>query len=152
MRVIIAAGGTGGHIYPGVAIAREFKRRDPATEILFVGTPRGLESKIVPSEGFALELIEVGALKGVSLFAKIKSLVGLPLSFVTASSSDAPLRGVTSAVSSVFPASSFSRATWMMKSRALIPALAAGLSLTTETIWIASQKNPPDDFKLSPIH
>src|ERR1051325_7025615 len=81
MRVIIAAGGTGGHIYPGVAIANEFKRRDPATEILFVGTPRGLESKIVPREGFALELIKVGALKGVSLFQRIKSLAGLPLFF-----------------------------------------------------------------------
>ncbi|HKQ04235.1 MAG TPA: undecaprenyldiphospho-muramoylpentapeptide beta-N-acetylglucosaminyltransferase [Blastocatellia bacterium] len=84
MRVIIAAGGTGGHIYPGVAIAREFKRRDAATDILFVGTPRGLESKIVPREGFQLEMIQVGALKGVSLFAKTKSLAGLPLSFVAA--------------------------------------------------------------------
>ncbi len=82
MRVIIAAGGTGGHIYPGVAIAREFKRRDPQTEILFVGTPRGLESKIVPREGFALEMIKVGALKGVSVFQRIKSLAQLPLSFV----------------------------------------------------------------------
>jgi UDP-N-acetylglucosamine--N-acetylmuramyl-(pentapeptide) pyrophosphoryl-undecaprenol N-acetylglucosamine transferase len=84
MRVIIAAGGTGGHIYPGVAIAREFERRDPQTEILFVGTPRGLESKIVPREGFKLELLQVGALKGVSLFAKTKSLARLPLSFVSA--------------------------------------------------------------------
>src|ERR1043165_1016568 len=81
MRVIIAAGDPGGHIYPGVALAREFKRRDPATEILFVGTPRGLESKIVPREGFKLELIQVGALKGVSLFVKGKALVGCPLSF-----------------------------------------------------------------------
>lgn len=82
MRVIIAAGGTGGHIYPGVAIAREFRRRDSQTEILFVGTPRGLESKIVPSEGFTLEMIEVGALKGVSVFQRIKSLAQLPLSLV----------------------------------------------------------------------
>ena len=84
MRVIIAAGGTGGHIFPGVAIAREFKRRDPSIEILFVGTRRGLESKIVPREGFELELLTVGALKGVSLFEKIKSLAGLPMSFVAA--------------------------------------------------------------------
>jgi UDP-N-acetylglucosamine--N-acetylmuramyl-(pentapeptide) pyrophosphoryl-undecaprenol N-acetylglucosamine transferase len=84
MRVIIAAGGTGGHIYPGVAIAHEFKRRDPDTEILFVGTPRGLESKIVPREGFKLEMIRVGALKGVSLFEKTKSLGQLPMSFVAA--------------------------------------------------------------------
>jgi UDP-N-acetylglucosamine--N-acetylmuramyl-(pentapeptide) pyrophosphoryl-undecaprenol N-acetylglucosamine transferase len=84
MRVIIAAGGTGGHIFPGIAIAREFKRRDPATEILFVGTARGLESKIVPREGFDLELIKVGALKGVRLFERIKSLSGLPMSFLAA--------------------------------------------------------------------
>jgi UDP-N-acetylglucosamine--N-acetylmuramyl-(pentapeptide) pyrophosphoryl-undecaprenol N-acetylglucosamine transferase len=84
MRVIIAAGGTGGHIYPGVAIAREFRRRDPQTEILFVGTPRGLESKIVPREGFELKMIEVGALKSVSVFQRIKSLAQLPLSFVAA--------------------------------------------------------------------
>jgi len=84
MRVIIAAGGTGGHIFPGVAIAREFRRRDSSTEILFVGTARGLETKIVPREGFDLELISVGALKGVSLFERIKSLAGLPMSLVAA--------------------------------------------------------------------
>ena len=84
MRVIIAAGGTGGHIYPGVALARELKRRDSQTEILFVGTPRGLESKIVPREGFALEMIHVGALKGVSVFQRIKSLAQLPLSLIAA--------------------------------------------------------------------
>ena len=84
MRVIIAAGGTGGHIFPGVAIAREFTRREPTTEILFVGTARGLESKIVPREGFDLELINVGALKGVSIFERLKSLTGLPMSLVAA--------------------------------------------------------------------
>lgn len=84
MRVIIAAGGTGGHIFPGVAMAREFKRRDPATEILFVGTARGLESKIVPREGFDLQLIKVGALKGVSLFERTKSTFGLPVSTAAA--------------------------------------------------------------------
>lgn len=84
MRVIIAAGGTGGHIFPGVAIAREFRRRDSSAEILFVGTARGLETKIVPREGFELELISVGALKGVSVFERIKSLAGLPMSLVAA--------------------------------------------------------------------
>lgn len=84
MRVIIAAGGTGGHIYPGVAIAHELKRRDRATEILFVGTPRGLESKIVPREGFELEMIQIGALKGVSVFQRAKSLAELPASFLAA--------------------------------------------------------------------
>ena len=84
MRVIIAAGGTGGHIFPGVAIANEFKRRDPSAQILFVGTARGLEKKIVPREGFELELISVGALKGVSVFERIRSLAGLPMSLVEA--------------------------------------------------------------------
>ena len=84
MRAIIAAGGTGGHIFPGVAIAHEFKKRDSSAEILFVGTARGLETKIVPREGFALELIRVGALKGVSIFERIKSLANLPMSFVAA--------------------------------------------------------------------
>src|SRR5437588_5486014 len=84
MRVIIAAGGTGGHIFPGLAIAHEFKRRDATTQILFVGTARGLEKKIVPREGFDLELINIGALKGVSIFERMKSLVELPASFVAA--------------------------------------------------------------------
>src|SRR5437870_1181885 len=84
MRVLIAAGGTGGHIFPGIAIAREFRRRDPGTELLFVGTPRGLESKIVPREGFDLEMIRIGALKGVSIFERVKSLATLPFSLVGA--------------------------------------------------------------------
>ena len=84
MKVIIAAGGTGGHIYPGIAIAREFLRRDAGTEILFVGTSRGLESKIVPREGFRLEMIQVGALKGVSTGQRIKTGLQLPFSFVAA--------------------------------------------------------------------
>jgi len=84
MRVIIAAGGTGGHIFPGVAVAHEFKKRDPLTQILFVGTARGLESKIVPREGFDLELIKIGALKGVSIFERAKSLARLPMSLVAA--------------------------------------------------------------------
>ena len=84
MKALIAAGGTGGHIYPGVAVAREIKRREPAAEILFVGTPRGLESKIIPREGFKLELMKVSALKGVSFFERIKSLAQLPRGFIAA--------------------------------------------------------------------
>jgi UDP-N-acetylglucosamine--N-acetylmuramyl-(pentapeptide) pyrophosphoryl-undecaprenol N-acetylglucosamine transferase len=85
MKIIVAAGGTGGHIFPGIAIANEFRRRDPEAEILFVGTARGLESKIVPREGFKLELIEVGQLKGIGMVEKLKSLAGLPSSFLAAS-------------------------------------------------------------------
>ncbi len=81
LKVIIAGGGTGGHIFPGVAIAREFQRRDPQNEIVFVGTAQGLETKIVPREGFKLELIRVAALKSVSMLKRIKSLLLLPGSF-----------------------------------------------------------------------
>ncbi len=80
--VIIAGGGTGGHIYPGIAIAQEFKRRNANCKIIFVGTARGLENKIVPREGFVLELIAVAALKGVSIDKRTKSLLMLPKSFL----------------------------------------------------------------------
>ncbi|MGH9836020.1 MAG: undecaprenyldiphospho-muramoylpentapeptide beta-N-acetylglucosaminyltransferase [Blastocatellia bacterium] len=86
LSVIIAGGGTGGHIYPGIAIAQEFKRRDADTHIVFVGTARGLETKIIPREGFNLELIEVAALKRVGFINRIKSLLMLPKSFFTARS------------------------------------------------------------------
>src|SRR5436853_2660182 len=82
LSVMIAGGGTGGHIYPGIAIAQEFKLRNAPTEVLFIGTARGLETRIVPREGFKLELIEVAALKSVSLARRIKSLLLLPRSFV----------------------------------------------------------------------
>src|SRR5262245_21664647 len=82
LSIIIAGGGTGGHIYPGIAIAQEFRRRNPDTQILFVGTAKGLETKIVPREGFKLELIEVAALKRVRLINRVKSLLMLPKSFL----------------------------------------------------------------------
>lgn len=78
------AGGTGGHIFPGIAVARELLRRDRSIELLFMGTPKGLESKIVPREGFKLEMISIGALKGKSMFQKFKSLAAMPLSFLAA--------------------------------------------------------------------
>ena len=81
LSVIIAGGGTGGHVFPGIAIAQEFKRRNPETQILFVGTSRGLETRIVPREGFELKLIEVSALKRVSLYKRIRALSLLPKSF-----------------------------------------------------------------------
>ena len=79
--MIIAGGGTGGHIYPGIAIAQEFRRRNQNAEVIFVGTARGLESRIVPREGFRLELIDVAALKRVSMSSKLRSLALLPRSF-----------------------------------------------------------------------
>lgn len=82
MKVLIAAGGTGGHIYPGIAVAKEIMRRDAASEVLFVGTSRGLEKKIVPENGFQLSLITSVGLKSVGVIGKIKGLGVLPISFI----------------------------------------------------------------------
>jgi len=84
MKVLIAAGGTGGHIYPGIAVAKEILRRDETSEVLFVGTARGLETKIVPDNGFQLSLIHSAGLKNVGLAGKLKGLSVLPKSFLEA--------------------------------------------------------------------
>ncbi|MCS7079528.1 MAG: undecaprenyldiphospho-muramoylpentapeptide beta-N-acetylglucosaminyltransferase [Chloracidobacterium sp.] len=74
----MAAGGTGGHIFPGIAIARAFVRRDPTTEVHFVGTERGLEKKLVPEAGFQLTLIPAGALNNVSWGRRLQTLGTMP--------------------------------------------------------------------------
>lgn len=84
MKVLIAAGGTGGHIYPGIAVAKEIMRRDPSSEVLFVGTARGLETRIVPENGFQLSLINSAGLKNVGFAGKVKGLTILPKSFLEA--------------------------------------------------------------------
>jgi len=84
MKVLIAAGGTGGHIYPGIAVAKEIMRRDAESKVLFVGTARGLESKIVPENGFELSLINSAGLKNVGFLGKLKGLLILPKSFLEA--------------------------------------------------------------------
>ncbi len=84
MKVLIAAGGTGGHIYPGIAVAKEIMRRDAESKVLFVGTARGLESKIVPENGFELSLINSVGLKNVGFLGKLKGLLILPKSFLEA--------------------------------------------------------------------
>jgi UDP-N-acetylglucosamine--N-acetylmuramyl-(pentapeptide) pyrophosphoryl-undecaprenol N-acetylglucosamine transferase len=83
-RVLIAAGGTGGHIYPGLAVAQEVMRRNAASVVRFVGTARGLENKLVPQAGFELSLIESSGLKNVGLAARLKGLFVLPKSFLAA--------------------------------------------------------------------
>jgi UDP-N-acetylglucosamine--N-acetylmuramyl-(pentapeptide) pyrophosphoryl-undecaprenol N-acetylglucosamine transferase len=84
MRVLIAAGGTGGHIYPGIAVAQEIIRRDAKAKVRFVGTERGLESRLVPQAGFELSLIDIAGLKNVSLVKRVRSLAMLPTSLVSA--------------------------------------------------------------------
>lgn len=81
MRAVIAGGGTGGHVIPALAIAHELRRRYHA-EVLFIGTARGIETRLVPQAGFPLELIEVGALKNVSLATRLGTLVALPRAIV----------------------------------------------------------------------
>ena len=78
MTIVIAAGGTGGHLYPAVALAREFLRRNAATEVLFVGTSRGIESKVLAHEGFPLELITANPVMGKSLRETVRGLLSVP--------------------------------------------------------------------------
>jgi UDP-N-acetylglucosamine--N-acetylmuramyl-(pentapeptide) pyrophosphoryl-undecaprenol N-acetylglucosamine transferase len=80
MTIIIAAGGTGGHLYPAVALAREFLRCDPSTKVLFVGTSRGLESKVLAHEGFELALIDAKPVMGMGLLGMVKGLCAMPIS------------------------------------------------------------------------
>src|SRR5258708_38610193 len=75
---LIAAGGTGGHLFPGIAVADELRRRHASTRIVFVGTPRGLESRLVPRAGYGLELLPVLPLKGVGARELARGLLALP--------------------------------------------------------------------------
>lgn len=79
LRVLIAGGGTGGHIIPALAVARELVSRHSA-EILFAGAARGLETRLVPEAGFALRLIDVGPLNNVSALTRLRTLARLPAS------------------------------------------------------------------------
>lgn len=81
MRVLIAAGGTGGHIYPAIAVADEVMRRDKRSLVRFVGTARGLETRLVPQAGYELSLIESAGLKNVGWRNRARGLYLLPRSF-----------------------------------------------------------------------
>jgi UDP-N-acetylglucosamine--N-acetylmuramyl-(pentapeptide) pyrophosphoryl-undecaprenol N-acetylglucosamine transferase len=77
MRAILAGGGTGGHVIPALAIANELKKCYQA-EVLFIGTARGIENRLVPAAGYPLQLVRVGALKNVSLMTRAKTAFDLP--------------------------------------------------------------------------
>ncbi|MBK7858205.1 MAG: undecaprenyldiphospho-muramoylpentapeptide beta-N-acetylglucosaminyltransferase [Archangiaceae bacterium] len=81
MRVLIAGGGTGGHLFPGIALAEEVSTRHPANDVVFVGTRRGLEARVVPANGYKLETITSRGLKGMGLLNLALGLLALPLSF-----------------------------------------------------------------------
>ena len=76
LRVLIAGGGTGGHVIPALAIGKQLRDAHNA-EVHFVGTARGIETRLVPEAGFHLDLIHVGQLKNVSLFTRAKTMAGL---------------------------------------------------------------------------
>jgi len=80
VKLVIAGGGTGGHLFPGIAVAEALRELDPSSEVLFVGTARGIETRAVPKAGYRLELIDVAGLKGMGALHKLKTLARLPLS------------------------------------------------------------------------
>lgn len=82
MRVIIAGGGTGGHLFPGIAIAEELNRRDSSTEVIFVGTEHGIEARIIPREGYSIKFLRAEGLVGVSLSKKLRAIWKIFLSLI----------------------------------------------------------------------
>ena len=80
MRVLIAGGGTGGHVFPGLAIADEFKKRDGVNEVIFAGTEHGIEARVIPKEGYQLRFLRAEGIVGVSVFKKAKAAFTLMMS------------------------------------------------------------------------
>jgi UDP-N-acetylglucosamine--N-acetylmuramyl-(pentapeptide) pyrophosphoryl-undecaprenol N-acetylglucosamine transferase len=74
MKLVIAGGGTGGHLFPALALIEEFKRRDESTEIIFLGGRHGLEEKVVPGYGYELELLDVDSLKKRKGLNRLKAI------------------------------------------------------------------------------
>lgn len=77
MRAVIAGGGTGGHLFPAIAVAEEFKRRDNDAEVLFIGTARGIEARVLPKEGYPVRFLKAEGMLGKSPFGKAVSLFRL---------------------------------------------------------------------------
>jgi UDP-N-acetylglucosamine--N-acetylmuramyl-(pentapeptide) pyrophosphoryl-undecaprenol N-acetylglucosamine transferase len=84
LRVVIAGGGTGGHLYPGIAVARQLLAREPQAIVSFAGTAAGLEMRVIPVEGFPLDLIRSGGIKGKTLGGRLRGFGMLPLSAMDA--------------------------------------------------------------------
>ncbi len=82
MRLLVAGGGTGGHVFPGIALAEEVVTRHPKNDVIFVGTARGLEASVVPIAGYPIELIDVRGLKGKGIGSVLTGLLRLPRAFV----------------------------------------------------------------------
>jgi UDP-N-acetylglucosamine--N-acetylmuramyl-(pentapeptide) pyrophosphoryl-undecaprenol N-acetylglucosamine transferase len=84
LRIVIAGGGTGGHLYPGLAVAREILARRPDAEISFAGTAAGIEARVIPREGLTLDFIRSGGLKGKGMSGRLHGASLLPLSAMDA--------------------------------------------------------------------
>lgn len=82
MNIVIAGGGTGGHLFPGIALAREFVRVNRKNRVLFIGTRKGIESTVIPKEGFRIRYILASGFKNRPFFKKIVSLIQIPLSVI----------------------------------------------------------------------
>lgn len=79
MKIVFAGGGTGGHLYPAIAMAKELIRRHEASEVLFVGTSEGLEARILPEEGFDLKTIRMMGVKGKKTMEQLRALISFPV-------------------------------------------------------------------------
>ncbi len=80
VRVVIAGGGTGGHLYPGIAVARELQSRQPDAVVSFAGTAQGIEARVIPREGFPLDVIRSSGVKGKSMAGRLRGALLLPIS------------------------------------------------------------------------
>lgn len=80
MRIVIAGGGTGGHLFPGIAVAEEFIKRDDKTKVIFIGTQRGIESRLLGQLGYELKEIDIEGVKGRGMKALVKVVYQIPKS------------------------------------------------------------------------
>jgi len=84
VRLVVAGGGTGGHLFPGIAVAEEFLAREKGNEVLFIGTEKGIEARVLPRLGFRLEFIASAGIRGKNVFSQIKGLAMLLYSYAQA--------------------------------------------------------------------
>ena len=82
LKIVMAGGGTGGHLFPGIAIAREFMTRNSATRVIFVSTGNRLEKTVLSKAGFELRSIAVAGIKGRGIWKQFKSVLKIPVSVV----------------------------------------------------------------------
>jgi len=124
---VIAAGKTGGHIFPGIALAQEIRSREPEAPVLFLGTSGGLETRLVPEAGFSLECVAASGFVGKSLAGKARALADLPVGFLQARRLLARHRA---------------RAVAGMGGYVIVPVLAAARSLSIPTLMHDSDALP----------